>query len=61
MLGLHEQLAVGGEQRGRAVGSLLDVRAERGTAQHRTHLVGHAGEAGDEDLERRRIERAHAV
>ncbi len=46
VLGLHEQLAVGGEQRGRAVGPLLDVRAERGPAQHGPHLLGHAGQAG---------------
>ena len=45
VLGLHEQLAVGGEQRGRAVGPLLDVRAERGAAQHRAHLLGDAGRA----------------
>ena len=59
VLGLHEQLAVGGEQRGRAVGPLLDVRAERGAAQHRAHLLGDAGEPRDQDLERRRIEHAH--
>ena len=60
VLGLHEQLAVGGEQRGRAVGALLDVRAVRGTPQHRAHLVGDAGEPRDQDLQRRRIEVAHA-
>ena len=47
VLGLHEQLAVGGEQGGRAVGPLLDVGAERGPPQHRAHLLGHAGEPGD--------------
>ena len=56
VLGLGEQLAVGGEERRRAVGPLLDVRAERGPPQHRAHLVGHAGQARDQDLQRRRIE-----
>ena len=46
VLGLHEQFAVGREQRGRAVGPLLDVRAERGAPEHRAHLVGDAGRAG---------------
>ena len=47
VLGLHEQLAVGREQRRRAVGPLLDVGAERGPAQHRAHLLGDAGQPGD--------------
>ena len=47
-------VAVGGEQRGRAVGALLDVRAVRGAPQHRTHLLGDAGEPRDQDLQRRR-------
>ena len=42
----------GREQRGGAVGPLLDVRAVGGPAQHRTHLLGDAGQAGDQDLQR---------
>ena len=61
VLGLHEQLAGGGEQRGRAVGALLDVRAVRGAPQHRAHLVGDAGEPRDQHLQRRRVERAHGA
>ena len=44
-----------GEQRRRAVGALLDVRAERSAAQHRAHLVGDAGQPRDEDLQPRRV------
>ena len=55
VLGLHEQLAVGGEEGGRAVGPLLDVGREGGAPQDGAHLLGHAGELGDQDLERRRI------
>ena len=46
VLGLDEQLAGRGEQRGRAVGPLLDVGAERGAPQHRAHLLGDPGERG---------------
>ena len=56
VLGLHEQVAVGGEQRGRAVGPLLDVGAEGGAAQDGAHLVGDAGEAGQEDGQAGRAE-----
>ena len=48
VLGLHEEVAVGGEEGGRAVGPLLDVRAEGGPAQHGPHLVGDAGEPGEQ-------------
>ena len=57
VLGLHEQLAVGGEQRRRAVGPLLDVGAERGPPQHRAHLLGDPGQARDEHLQLGGIER----
>ena len=57
VLGLDEQLADGGEQRRRAVGPLLDVGAEGGAPQHRAHLLGHAGEPGQQDRERGRAER----
>ena len=59
VLRLHEQLAVGREQRGRTVRPLLDVRTERGTPQHRAHLVGHTLEPVHEHLQPSRIERAH--
>ena len=55
VLGLHEQLALGGEEGGRAVGSLLDVGAEGGPTQDGAHLLGDTRELGDQDLERRRI------
>ena len=55
VLGLREQRAVGREHRARAVGALFDVRAVRGAAQHRAHLVGHAREPRDPHLQRRRI------
>ena len=41
----------GVEQRGRAVGPLLDVGAERAALQHGTHLLGDAGEPGDQHLQ----------
>src|SRR5207253_1333360 len=44
-----------GEEGGRAVGPLLDVGTEGGPPQHRPHLVGNGGQAGDQDLEGRRI------
>ncbi len=56
VLRLHEQIAVGGEQRGRAVGALLDVGAVRGAAQHTTHLLGDADEARDQHLQRGGVE-----
>ncbi len=56
VLGLHELLPVRREQRRRAVGSLLDVGAERGAPQHRPHLVGDPLEPADEDGERGRVE-----
>ena len=55
VLGLNEQLARRSEQRRRAVGALLDVGAERRSAQDGAHLLGDAGEPGDQDLEGRRI------
>ena len=55
VLGLREQRAVGREQRARTVGPLLDVRAVRGAAEHRAHLVGDTGEPRDPHLQRRRI------
>ena len=57
VLGLHEQFAARGEQRGRAVGPLLDVGAEGAALQGRAHLVGDAGEAGEEDGKAGRTER----
>src|SRR5205823_1549922 len=54
-LRLREELAVGSEQRRRAVGPLLDVRAERGAPQYRAHLVGDGCETRAEDLELCRI------
>ena len=57
VLGLREQLAGGGEDRRRAVGPLLDVRARRGAPQHGAHLVGDPTEPGDQHLQRGGVER----
>ena len=48
VLRLHELLPCCVEQGGRAVGPLLDVRAERGTPKDRTHLVRNALETPDQ-------------
>ncbi len=60
VLRLGQQLPLGGEQRRRTVGPLLDVRRKGGTPQDRPHLVGDAREPRDEDPQRGRIETAAA-
>jgi hypothetical protein len=57
VLGLDEHLAVGGEERGRAVRALFDVGAEGGAPQDRPHLLGDARQPGDEHLQGGGIER----
>ena len=57
VLGLHELLASGVEERRGAVGPLLDVRAERRPAQHGAHLVCDALEPPDQHRQPGRIER----
>ena len=46
---------VGGEQGGRAVGPFLDVGGKGRPPQHRPHLLGHAGQLRDEDLQLGRV------
>jgi hypothetical protein len=59
VLGLGQHLAGGGEERGGEVGPLLDVGAEPRPLEDRAHLLGDAAQPRQQDLQRRRIERAH--
>ena len=56
VLGLHQQFAVRGEHRRRAIGALFDVGAERSAPQHGAHLGRDTREPRDEDLQGGRIE-----
>ena len=59
VLGLHDQLAGGVEEGGRAVVALLDVRRIRRADQRRSHLVAGRAQAADHHLQGDRVERAH--
>ncbi len=61
VLGLHDELGVGVEERGRAVPALLDVRRVGGPDQDRAHLVADRAQAAGEDLELDRVDVPCAV
>ena len=58
VLGLHDHLAPGGEQRRRGIAPLLDVGRVGRPDEHRTHLLAGGVQRACEDLELDRIHHA---
>ena len=61
VLCLRKHLARRHEDRGRAIGALLDVRRECRAPQHHPHVVGEGGEAAASDLEAGGIDTYHVI
>jgi hypothetical protein len=55
VLGLHDHLPVGVEQRGGGVAALLDVRRVRGVDQHDAHLLTGGAQRAADDLQFDRV------
>ncbi len=61
VLGLHDELAVGVEERARGVAALLDVRGVARADQHRAHLLADRAQSAGGDAQRDRVQAHRSI